>query len=66
MKKKLISVLSVERAKDAISSKSKALHILLNALYQFDTDAYLRAIDRVDAVFDYILDQMPGEDEKPE
>lgn len=66
MKTKLTSVLAAERAKDAIASKSKTLHIMLTALYQYDTEAYARACERVDDVFDYILDLMLNEDEKAE
>lgn len=66
MKKKLTEVLTSERVKDAIASKSKTLHIMLSALYQYDNEAYARACERVDDVFDYILDQMLAEDEKSE
>ena len=66
MKTKLTAVLAAERAKDAIASKSKTLHIMLTALYQYDTDAYSRACERLEDVFDYILDQMLIEDEKTE
>lgn len=66
MKSKLTAVLTAERAKDAIASKSKTLHIMLTALYQYDTEAYARACERVDDVFDYILDQMLDSNEQEE
>lgn len=66
MKSKLNAVLTAERAKDAIASKSKTLHIMLTALYQYDTEAYARACERVDDVFDYILDQMLDSNEQKE
>lgn len=63
MKNRLISVLSAERAKDAIASKAKSVHIALTALYQNcqevgNNDDYARACERVDDLLDFILDRM--------
>lgn len=66
MKAKLKEMLKNEQIKDSILSKAKTTQIMFTALYQNcqtigNNDIFARACERLDDVFDYILEQMCDE-----